>query len=798
MARQRVTILVAVFILGAYAMFAQAVLLRETQVILFGSELSWGLVLACWLVGVAGGSQAAGRLLRTSGRPWLTFAAAGLAMAPMLALEIAFLRMARSLVGVGPGEYIGPEAMLWITLVAAVPIAVCVGLAFPAASAMAAGADGRSTGQARAVGWTYLVEAAGSLLGGVLYSFVFAERGRAISVALWGGIILALAIGVLVRQYAGSRWSIFVHALFVLVPASIAIGEAGRIDEATVERRWDTFATGLKLVRSEDSRYQNLALGQLGEQFSLYTSGIVAATWPNHQDLAVEAHLAACESPSPRRVLVLGSGAEGLLKELLRYRSARLDYVTLDPAATAIERDYLAEEDRQALAALGDGVHFGDVRRFVMQAAAARAERYDLIILAAPEPASALEARLYTADFFAELAKILCDDGVITFSLHGSVGYWSPEQAEYVGSIVLALEGVFPDVLLTFGDPTRCFAARRKGVLTDDGAELARRYRAAGVTSPYFDPLWFAGASDLLDPVKRATVTQALRRYRPAFLNTDERPAAALYHMRLWLRTAQAGHEADAAPAAKRFDWLGALMRLRFDWVILAVLVATGLAAAVGVVRGREAFRRTALFWSIGTTGFAMMALEIILLYTFQTMYGYVYSMVGTIVGLFMFGLVLGSLWMNRRLRRYDAASSTPPPGLQTLAGLDLAMVVFSAVLVLVLAVLRGCAADWPVQVATFALVAVAGILGGLVFPLAASVALEGRSNTLAAAGGLYAADNLGACAGALVTGLMLVPILGVSGACLAVVGMKALSAVLVGAAATLRQQVAAGPSSGA
>jgi spermidine synthase len=87
------------------------------------------------------------------------------------------------------------------------------------------------------------------------------------------------------------------------------------------------------------------------------------------------------------------------------------------------------------------------------------------------------------------------------------------------------------------------------------------------------------------------------------------------------------------------------------------------------------------------------------------------------------------------------------------------------------------------VQAATFALVAIAGILGGLAFPLAASVALENRSGASTAAGGLYAADNLGACAGALVTGVLLVPILGVSGACLAVVGMKALSALFVGAA---------------
>jgi spermidine synthase len=151
----------------------------------------------------------------------------------------------------------------------------------------------------------------------------------------------------------------------------IALGAARRLDDATVEWRWQTFARGLDLVRSEDTRYQNLAIGRLGDQYSLYANGLVAATWPNHTDLAIEAHLAACECPSPRRILVLGGGAEGTLKELLRYRPARLDYVTLDPRLLEMERPYLDRPDQEALAALGDSVHIMDARRFVMQAARA-------------------------------------------------------------------------------------------------------------------------------------------------------------------------------------------------------------------------------------------------------------------------------------------------------------------------------------------------------------------------------------------------------------------------------------------
>ncbi|HUU30652.1 MAG TPA: hypothetical protein VMY69_00970, partial [Phycisphaerae bacterium] len=190
--------------------------------------------------------------------------------------------------------------------------------------------------------------------------------------------------------------------------------------------------------------------------------------------------------------------------------------------------------------------------------------------------------------------------------------------------------------------------------------------------------------------------------------------------------------------------------------------------------------------WSVGTTGFAAMALEMILLYTFQVLYGYVYSMIGAVVGLFMFGLVLGSAAMNRHLRRANER-----PGLRTLVALDLALTVFAAGLVMGLGALRASAAEWPVQAATFALVAVTGILTGLVFPLAASVALENRPSVGRAAGAVAAADYTGACLGALGTGVLLVPILGVTGACLIVAATKAFSAIVVGAASIRRPVLA-------
>jgi len=785
--RGRTAVLVFFFLLGAYAVSAQATLLREAQVLLFGSELAWGLVLAFWLAGVAVGAQTSGRMLARSRRPWIVLLVSALAMPPILAAEILLLRAARPILGVGAGEYVGLGDMAWVALLATAPVSLWVGMAFPAASALV-GADARSLAQrARSVGWVYLVESAGSLVGGALFSFVLVGRASAFTLTAGGGALLALAAAAIARERV--RWrpaaAIFL-ACAVLRAGLILGGVTAWFDAKTVQWRWRSFAPGLDLVESVDSKYQNIAVGKLGDQFSLYTNGTVAATWPNHTDLAIEAHLAACEHPAPKRILVLGGGAEGLLKELERHKPERLDYVTLDRAEYEAVVAHLDTADRLAAERLRAHTHFADARRYVKRLAADAAPRYDLVVLAAPPPASTLEARLYTEEFFAELARILSDDGVLAFSLTGSVGAWGPELSEYVGSVVLPLAHVFPDTLLSFGDPVRVFAAKADGVLTATGEALAARYRERGIESPYFDPLWFEGASDFLDPAKRAQVKRAIAAQRPAHLNTDEQPAAAIYHMRYWATTSEAAHPGPEAPAERRSSLLEAILALRFEWAAGALVAATAAAALVGLARGRRGLGRTALLWSVATTGFAGMAVEIVLLYTFQTLYGYVYGMVGLVVGVFMFGLVAGSFLANRRLGRIGVARGDRP-GLRSLVALDLAVTVFAAGLVLILAALRASSADWPVQLATFGLVAAAGVLGGLVFPLAACVRLGDEPGIARAASVIDAADHIGACAGALVTGIALVPILGISGTLLVVVMMKALSAALVGAAATTR-----------
>jgi hypothetical protein len=78
--------------LGAFSMVMQTILLREFFVVAAGNEISFGIAISGWLLGVGAGSLA-GALFRARGRSTaFAFAWASLAMCAMAPLLLAAIR----------------------------------------------------------------------------------------------------------------------------------------------------------------------------------------------------------------------------------------------------------------------------------------------------------------------------------------------------------------------------------------------------------------------------------------------------------------------------------------------------------------------------------------------------------------------------------------------------------------------------------------------------------------------------------------------------------------------------------
>jgi spermidine synthase len=174
---------------------------------------------------------------------------------------------------------------------------------------------------------------------------------------------------------------------------------------------------------------------------------------------------------------------------------------------------------------------------------------------------------------------------------------------------------------------------------------------------------------------------------------------------------------------------------------------------------GKRPDTNFAVLFAVFTTGLSTMALQIALLFSFQSIYGFVYEMVGMIVAIFMGGLALGTLITHRYVA--DKAN------LRTLAGVQLLIVLVASLIAVVLPGVAAVPSPAFVFLLFSVLTFVAGLINGVDFPLAAACCLTLNRRAETSASTVYGIELFGACAGAVFASAVVAPILGIVACCL-------------------------------
>jgi len=754
---------------GASSVMAQSLLWREAHVIFFGSELSLGIALAAWLAGVAaGGLTGASALKRLRLDAAAGFAGALVALGVTSIASVATLRLCRGWLDLQVGEYIPVEWMVLLAMLLIAPASFWVGFGFAAAASMQRAISRREG--AVSIGTVYMFESLGSLIGGVVFTFVLVGRigsmpcltGVASLLHFAAATCLLIAPGrKRLTRPAAAGLGIAGLALMVCVA-----GPARSLESMTITRRWQTFADGLRLLEWRDSRYQHLAVGELEGQYSLYANGQKLTDFPKRYGYTkIFAHLIMAQHPMPQQILLIDGGIEGTLAEILLHKSVRsVDYVEIDPALTEMLKRHLAGPDETALKDPRVRIHHVDPRRFLASAD----HQYDLILAFLPEPTSIIAARLYTAEFYKSVSRALKDNGVFVFRTTASPGTLRPEARAYLASVFRTLKSVFADVLVEWGQQPHIYCAKQAGILSLDPEVLARRLRDQGVSPDLFPAEALIGTTDALEPTKVARRLKELES-ADAPVSTDERPLCMLLRLLLW-------HEQQG-----RHTFMAALLRIRPAGLAYAIIACTALAGIVGWLVGRGgALRKASLIWAVATTGTATMAGELALLFVYQTTLGYIYERIALAVAIFMLGLVAGSGCANRLVAGLPARTNW----IAGLILLDLTMAALAVATAHALSLLQMTAAapDWLAEGVIYALILCFGLAGGAMFPVAGRVYIDREGSTASAAGTLEFADHAGAAFGAVAMGVVLLPALGIAASCYAIALMKALSALLLAA----------------
>ncbi len=823
---------------GVQAVVTQSLLLREALVLMFGSEFAWGVVLFAWLFGVAVGGVVGGWWAQRLSRADLGLALVLVGLGVTACVELWVFRGARAWLGVEPGELLPlPKTALAAVLFVS-PAGALVGMAFPFACCIH---NGRATKQAAAnerpgeedttrrplmqLPGVYALESAGSLIGGAAFSFWAVEHLTPIQTALSCGALTSVALaGFLATQGRGTCCSVSrrLHSLRtatvrerqcfalprplpngrgsdqtgldssktrhcgVACAATLAVAAAAASmlagnawERKLVHRRWRQVAPGYELCAEEESKYQNLAVGRRAGQYTLYANGKVTADFPDPYTFAPLAHFWLCQHPAPRVVLVLGGGAEGLLAEILRHPVEHVDYVEPDARQIALIEPYLPEADRQALTDPRVTVHHADARHF----AKTQTDRFDLVIARLPEPTSALHARFYTEEFYGELDRAMTRQSVLCLTAAATPGQLSAASAEYLASIRATLRRHFPHTIVGWGNPAHLLAATSDGLTSSNPTTLTKRYEERRVQSEWFHPAWFDGAVDWFDPDKIRVRAAELDAVRDPEISTDLRPAVYMQRLALWER--MTGDVSSGVTTGLRsIGWFEVLAALA---LIAATTVLACRLSGRGAPRPPSQYAwlaRSAIVLTVGATGFATMALSIIWLFAFQSLYGYVYQRIGWIIAMFMAGLVLGCGVADWRSKRWPNARTRMPYLWRRLIHVDVLIAALALAIPFVLPAL-GRLQHGPIEFAVVEwcislLVAATGALGGATFALAGALQLEATGRPGAAAGSVVGADHAGACLGALLSGTLLVPVFGIAATAFLLAGIKLSSAAFL------------------
>ncbi len=764
----------AALLLGACSQVGQVLLLRELLMVFHGSELSIGLILASWLAWVGIGSSLGARLLRRTddARRLLLISAAGILLS--LPGTILVARLLRGILALPYGSMMSLGQMATVCLVTMAPACLLLGLQFVVVARI--WRESRGATDTSGAAWTYVVEAVGSMLGGVAFTFVLVHRlGALQSAALVGALMLALAL----LSYGWRR------AWLALLVAALLLPLLGQADAWAYRLMWQLQLPGHQLAGVFQSRHGIISLLEREGQYSFFQSGhlILSAAGADAEHPGLEdqeavtlAHLAMLQHPQPERVLLIGGGLRGTLAEIIKHPVLQVDYVELDPALIRAARPVLASSTERALADPRVRVLHTDGRRHVRTSPGG----YDLVIADVPDPLTAVVNRFYTAEFFAQVRQVMTVDGVLAIGASSTADLRATTVANRNAAIYHTLSSEFDQVLAVGERFVHFFAGGDAGQISSDPELLSARYRQRGIVAQGFSehhlatillPGQLERLNWLLDHHGRRPDSHLTGPPRPPLLPGDrvpgDEPAAALDPVSrrffinsdmspiLYFHSLLLWDELTRHRDGSALQW--ALLASP-TWVLLLLPLALLAAATTRWRGGASAGLRFAVRFSVFTTGLSTMALQVAILFAFQSIYGFIYEMVGLIIAVFMLGLALGAL------------TTAGTAGVRASVGrLALLQLVIAAVAALIALALPATATISAAAVLPLfaVLTLVSGFINGLDFPLSLAVTARLSGDPDRAAASVYGVELAGACIGAAAASVVVVPVLGIVACCL-------------------------------
>ena len=456
------------------------------------------------------------------------------------------------------------------------------------------------------------------------------------------------------------------------------------------------------IIETRDTPYGNLVVTETGDQITIYENGTPVSISSDVSAVEEDVHYAMVQHNHPDTVLVLSGDLAGITSEIAKYHVRHADYVELNPWITRIRSKHLGHPEYPWL-----NILHTDGRKFIRKTKYA----YDVIMVNLPAPGTAQINRYYTSEFFQEVKLRLHPGGVISISLPGAENYVSTEAERLYSMIYNTLGKTFRNILVVPGQKTYFLASDAELDIDIPGLIENKDIETIYVNTYYLDLVSLQERSQQIEEIIQDG----------DLINHDFRPRAYFLQLDFWLSHFNTNF------------WM--------PMIILIILIALA------------GLRSGPLETGIFTAGFTGTAAELIILIGIQVVFGYIYLYLAIIVTVFMSGLAAGALLTYRVLGEITYVKFRLTQGLLA-AIIGLMAITF-------LLIERTQLPEILLHAIFISLTFLVAFVSGLLFASAALLRRSGIANTTSR---LYSTDLAGSAAGALLTAILLIPLLGLIG----------------------------------
>lgn len=550
-------------------------------------------------------------------------------------------------------------------------------------------------------GKLYITDNIGDITGGILFSFILVYWLKPFQIIAVTSVLLILT-ALLLLIY--SRRYFLVCVSLALASGFFFFTLNGDFEKSTLREQYGNIARYL------ESPFGRIIITREGPQHTFWESGLPIYSDANVINSEEKIHYPMSQLEEVENVLLISGGLGETLDEVLKYHPQHIDYVELDPYVTGSALELGLLQRRENLRVINS-----DARRFIKRSTIL----YDAVIIDLPEPDTFQLNRFFTSEFFSLVKRALKQKGILSFGMDYSPNFISDVRKEKLSTLYSTAYTCFQNVRVIPGE--EAYFLCRDGAITTD---IPARLRKKSVPTQYIEGFYYGNVTP--DRIKQ--IQESID--REEFVNTDFNPRVMHIFFKEWF--------ARHGTSPKGFI---------FFFLILNIIYL--------IFMKKEEY---ILF----STGVAAMGVEMLLVFTFQVIYGYIYLKIGAIVTVFLIGLLPGAaaghLFRNRDIIR----------------GLFLSEIIILGLLFLFFIWLRFMRGE-PHQILFLAYCFLFSFFCGFQFPVITSIIGE---NTSPAAGCL-AADLAGAAVGTIMVGALLIPFLGVRTAIIFLILIKISSSMI-------------------